>query len=50
MKSFLNKYIGNRAFYSSVLAVVIPIMIQMGITNLVSLLDNVMVRSEEHTV
>ena len=43
MKKLLKKYIGDRAFYSSVLSISIPIMIQMGITNLVSLLDNVMV-------
>lgn len=37
------KFIGSRAFYRMVLAVVVPIMIQNGITNFVSLLDNVMV-------
>lgn len=35
--------IGDRAFYKRVLKVSIPIMIQMGITNFVSLLDNIMV-------
>ena len=39
----LKKYIGNRAFYKSLLAVAIPIIIQNSITNFISLLDNVMV-------
>ncbi len=38
-----NKFFGNRAFYKRVLAVSVPIMIQNGITNFVSLLDNIMV-------
>ncbi len=37
------KYIGDRAFYKHALAIALPIMIQNGITNLVGLLDNVMV-------
>ena len=37
------KYIGNRAFYKRVLGVAVPIIIQNGITNFVSLLDNIMV-------
>lgn len=37
------KYIGNAAFYKMALAVAVPIMIQNGITNFVSLLDNIMV-------
>lgn len=37
------KLIGSRAFYAMVLGVVVPIMIQNGITNFVSLLDNIMV-------
>lgn len=37
------KFIGDRAFYKMVLAVAVPIMIQNGITNFVSLLDNIMV-------
>ena len=36
-------YIGDRAFYRMVLAIVIPIIIQNAITNFVSLLDNIMV-------
>ncbi len=38
-----NAYIGNRAFYRNVFSVAIPIIIQNGITNFVSLLDNIMV-------
>ena len=39
----LNKYIGDRAFYRRVSAVALPIIIQNGIANFVSLLDNIMV-------
>ena len=39
----MKKYIGDRKFYRMVLAVAVPIMIQNGITNFVSLLDNIMV-------
>ena len=39
----IKQYIGDRAFYKKVLTVTVPIMIQNGITNLVNLLDNVMV-------
>lgn len=39
----LRRYIGDRAFYKKVLMIAIPIIIQNGITNFVSLLDNVMV-------
>lgn len=39
----LKRYIGNRAFYKSLFAIAIPIIIQNGITNFVSLLDNIMV-------
>ncbi len=39
----LKKLIGDRAFYKRVLALSIPIIIQNGMTNLVNLLDNVMV-------
>lgn len=37
------KLFGNKAFYLMVLSVAVPIMIQNGITNFVSLLDNIMV-------
>lgn len=39
----LNKFIGDRAFYKRLFAVMAPILIQNVITNFVSLLDNVMV-------
>ena len=39
----LKKFIGDRKFYRMVLTLVVPIVIQQGITNLVNLLDNVMV-------
>lgn len=39
----MGKYIGNREFYSRVFKVLLPVIIQQGITNLVSLLDNIMV-------
>jgi len=39
----LNRYIGDRAFYRRVLGIAIPILIQNGITNFVSMLDNLMV-------
>ena len=37
------KYIGDKDFYKLVLRISIPMMIQNGITNLVNLLDNIMV-------
>ncbi len=37
------RYIGDRVFYRRVLGVAVPIIIQNGITNFVSLLDNIMV-------
>ena len=39
----LKRYIGDRAFYRRVFGVAVPIMIQNGISNFVSLLDNIMV-------
>ena len=39
----LKKFIGDKKFYRMVLTLVVPIVIQQGITNLVNLLDNVMV-------
>ena len=38
-----HRYIGDRAFYRNVFTIAIPIIIQNGITNFVSLLDNIMV-------
>lgn len=42
-RKYFSKYIGTKEFYKMVLLVVIPIIIQNGITNFVSLLDNIMV-------
>ncbi len=42
-QNFLRKYIGDKSFYRMVLLIVVPIIIQNGITNFVSLLDNIMV-------
>ncbi|MCQ2446045.1 MAG: MATE family efflux transporter, partial [Clostridia bacterium] len=39
----MRKYIGNKAFYAMVFAVLIPIIIQNSISNFVNLLDNLMV-------
>lgn len=39
----LKKYIGSKEFYKMVLLIAVPIMIQNGFTNLVNLLDNLMV-------
>lgn len=38
-----HKFVGDRKFYKMVMTVAVPIMIQNGITNFVSLLDNIMV-------
>lgn len=42
-KKTRNKFIGNKTFYTTVLAILLPIVVQNGITNFVSLLDNIMV-------
>lgn len=41
--SLIKRYVGTGAFYKTLLAVAIPIVVQNGITNFISLLDNVMV-------
>ena len=41
--SIKNKYFGDKSFYSHVIALALPVIIQTGITNFVSLLDNIMV-------
>lgn len=38
-----HKFIGDKNFYKMVLAIAVPIMVQNGITNFVSLLDNIMI-------
>jgi len=43
MKQFIGKYVGDKKFYRMILLIAVPIMIQNGITNFVSLLDNIMV-------
>ncbi len=43
MQKFRARFIGDRAFYKTLLTVAIPIMLQQGITNFVALLDNIMV-------
>ena len=42
-KHSLKRYFGDKAFYKMLMAVAVPIMLQNGLTNLVSLLDNIMV-------
>lgn len=39
----MKKFIGDKAFYRTVLTIAIPVMIQNGVTNLVNFLDNIMV-------
>ncbi len=39
----IRSYIGDKAFYKVMLAVALPIMIQNGVSNFVSLLDNLMI-------
>ena len=39
----LNRYIGSKAFYRKLFAIMLPILVQNVITNFVSLLDNIMV-------
>ena len=39
----LKKFIGDKAFYKKVMMLVFPIMLQNGITNLVNMVDNIMV-------
>lgn len=41
--TFRERYIGDKAFYRTLLVLVLPIIVQQGITNFVSLLDNLMV-------
>ena len=45
LKQILKGYIGDKAFYKSVLAITLPMIIQDAVTNLVNLLDNLMVGS-----
>ncbi len=43
MTNFRKRYIGDKAFYMAVIALIIPMIVQQGITQFVNLLDNVMV-------
>lgn len=43
MKNLRQKLIGDRKFYKRLFGVAVPMMIQMGITNFASMLDNIMV-------
>lgn len=43
MTSIRQTFFGDRTFYRTLLTIAVPIMIQNGITNFVSLLDNIMV-------
>ena len=44
-QSKYGKYVGDRAFYMTVLSLIVPVIIQNSISNFVSLLDNIMVGS-----
>ena len=39
----MRKFIGDKSFYKKVLTVAVPIVVQNGISNFVSLLDNIMI-------
>ncbi len=41
----LRRYIGDRSFYRMLLALILPMIVQQGVTNFVNLLDNIMVGS-----
>lgn len=43
MGALTKRFVGDRAFYKRMLGIAIPVMVQVGITNFVNLLDNVMV-------
>jgi len=42
-KDFWRRFVGDKAFYKMLMAIAVPVMLQNGLTNLVSLLDNIMV-------
>ena len=43
LTDFRKKFIGNKGFYRMVMSMVVPMILQMAVTNLVSLIDNIMV-------
>jgi len=45
LKGRLSRYIGDKAFYKTVITILLPVILQNGLTNFVSLLDNIMVGS-----
>lgn len=45
LKGRLSRYIGDKAFYKTVVTILLPVILQNGLTNFVSLLDNIMVGS-----
>ena len=45
MSKFFRKFIGDKAFYRTVIIILLPLVIQQGITSAVNLLDNLMVGS-----
>ena len=45
MSKFFSKFIGDKAFYRTVIIILLPLVIQQGITSAVNLLDNLMVGS-----
>lgn len=44
-KKYKEKFIGDREFYANLIRLIIPMIVQQGITSFVSLLDNVMGRA-----
>ena len=45
MPKFMRKFIGDKPFYRTVLIILLPLVVQQGITSFVNLLDNLMVGS-----
>ena len=45
MNKLMRRFIGDKAFYRAVLIILLPLVIQQGITSAVNLLDNLMVGS-----
>lgn len=43
LQKLKKRYVGDKAFYRMTLGIAVPIMIQNGISNFVSMLDNIMV-------
>ena len=45
MNKFFRRFIGDKAFYRTVLIILLPLVVQQGVTSAVNLLDNLMVGS-----